>query len=77
MPFWASACIVRVDPKVQEFATLMTEIRITALKIDGSAGIPASTMAITKGEPRDSEVGSAYRGLFAGTINPMRKRLTI
>ncbi len=41
-PFAARACIVRVEPKVQELATLMTEIKITALKIDGRALMPAS-----------------------------------
>ena len=42
VPFAARAWIVRVDPKVQEFATLMTEIKMTALKIDGRALMPAS-----------------------------------
>ena len=42
LPFAARAWNVRVDPKVQELATLMTEIKITALKIEGSALMPAS-----------------------------------
>ena len=49
-PFAARACIVRVEPKVQELATLMTEIKMTALKIEGRYWMPASSMATTKGE---------------------------
>jgi hypothetical protein len=39
-----------VEPKVHEFATLMTEIKMTALKMDGRALMPASWIAMTKGE---------------------------
>jgi hypothetical protein len=42
--------MVRVEPKVHELATLMTEIVIIALKIDGRALIPARLMAMTNGE---------------------------
>jgi hypothetical protein len=49
-PFAARACIVRVEPKVQALATLMTAMRMTALKMDGRTLIPASWIAITKGE---------------------------
>jgi hypothetical protein len=44
--------MVLVDPKVQEFATLITEIRIMALKMDGRALTPASSIAMTNGECR-------------------------
>jgi hypothetical protein len=42
IPLAASAWMVRVEPNVQEFATLMTAIRMTALKIDGKTLMPAS-----------------------------------
>jgi len=42
--------MVRVEPNVHEFATLMTETVIITLKIDGRASIFASRIAITKGE---------------------------
>lgn len=42
MPLLARAWMVRVEPKVHELATLMTEMRITALKIPGRTLIPAS-----------------------------------
>ena len=50
LPFAARACIVRVDPNVHELATLRTEIKITALKIEGRTLIPANWMAMTKGD---------------------------
>ena len=37
---------------MHELATLITEIKIMALNIEGSALMPASSMAITKGECR-------------------------
>ena len=74
-PFAARAWIVRVEPKVQELATLMTEIKMTALKIEGRTLMPASWIAMTKGECRDEEPSPLYKGLSAGTINPTRKRL--
>jgi hypothetical protein len=49
VPRTASAWIVRVEAKAELFATLMTEIVMTALKMDGKILIPASRMAITKG----------------------------
>lgn len=75
-PLAARACIVRVEPKVQEFATLRTAIKMTALKIDGRTLIPASWIAMTKGDPRDSEPPLVYKGLFSGTTKPTRRRLT-
>ena len=54
VPFAARACIVRVEPKVHELATLKTEIKITALKIDGRALIPASLQVL--------RVSTALRG---------------
>jgi hypothetical protein len=76
IPFAARAWIVRVEPKVQELATLMTAMRITALKMDGSTLIPASWIAMTKGECRDVEPSPLYSGLSDGTIKPTSKRLT-
>jgi hypothetical protein len=43
---------------VHELATLITEIKIMALNIEGSALIPASSIAITKGERRLSPPGA-------------------
>lgn len=77
MPFAARACMVRVEPNVHEFATLMTEIKMTALKTDGRALTPASWIARTKGEWRDEEPSVWYKSLLYGTINPTRKRLTM
>jgi hypothetical protein len=42
LPLEANACIVRVEPNVHEFATLMTEIKMTALKMEGKTLTPAS-----------------------------------
>lgn len=67
---------MRVEPYVQELATLMTAMRMTAFIIEGRTLIPASWMAITKGEWRDSAPSPEYRGLSAGTIKPTRNRLT-
>lgn len=50
IPFWQRAWIVRVEANVQELATEITLTVITALKIDGSALIPASWNDSTKGE---------------------------
>ena len=55
IPLAARACIVRVEPKVQELATLMTAIKMTALKIDGSTGTRAIWIAMTNGERREVE----------------------
>jgi hypothetical protein len=43
---------------VHELATLITEIKIIALKIDGSALMPAVSIAMTKGERRLSAPGA-------------------
>ena len=45
--------MVLVEPNVHEFATLMTAIKIIALKMDGKALIPASWIAMTNGDRRD------------------------
>ncbi len=74
VPFAARAWIVRVEPKVQEFATLMTAIKITALKTDGSALMPASWIAMTKGDAREPSLSN--NGEFSGTIKPTINRLT-
>jgi hypothetical protein len=62
---------------VQELATLMTAIKMTALKIEGRTLIPASSMAMTKGEVREAPPSLEYRGLSAGTFNPTRNKLTM
>lgn len=77
IPCAARAWIVLVEPKVHELATLRTEIRMTALKMEGRTLMPASWMAMTKGEWRDDDPSPVYRGLSAGTFRPMRKRLTM
>lgn len=50
IPVAPIACMVRVDAKVQEFATDMTEMVMTALKTEGKPLTPASLIARTKGE---------------------------
>ena len=77
LPLAANAWKVLVEPKVHELATLITEIKIMALKIDGSALMPASSIAMTKGERRLSAPGALNNGLLAGTMRPTRKRLTM
>ncbi len=76
MPSAAMACMVRVEPKVHEFATLITEMVITAFMTDGRPLIPASVIARTNGEafvllfdaPRSFSESD-------GTTKPTRKRL--
>ena len=50
MPLAARACMVRVEPKVQEFATLRTDMVMTALKTEGRPLTPAIWIASTKGD---------------------------
>lgn len=50
MPRAARAWMVRVEPKVAELATLMTEIVMTAFMTDGRPLIPAFWIETTKGE---------------------------
>jgi hypothetical protein len=62
---------------VAEFATLMTEMVMTALKTEGRPLTPASLIAYTKGEalvlaPDDPNKTSE----FDGTRRPKMKRLT-
>ena len=65
--------MVRVDPKVHELATLMTEIVIMTLKIEGRALMPANLIAITKGEYFElAPVEFNKFGLVDGTISPRR-----
>ena len=76
MRFIASACRVRVEAKVAELATLMTESVMTALKTDGRPAIPASLIASTKGEAfvfaPDAPSNSS---LSDGRIKPRMNRL--
>lgn len=50
MPCMARACSVRVEPKVQELATEMTERVMTAFMMEGRTAILAVWKARTKGE---------------------------
>lgn len=75
LPFAANAWKVLVEANVHELATLITEIRMTALKTEGRALMPASSMAMTKGERRDSDPPELYNWLLLGTMRPMRNKL--
>jgi hypothetical protein len=58
---------------VHELATLITEMVMITLKIEGSALIPARRMAITKGENLEFAPEEFNKfGLSDGTINPRR-----
>lgn len=62
---------------MHEFATLMTEIVMMALKIDGKTLIPASLIATTKGEYFELAPDAFNRfSLSDGTINPTMKSET-
>jgi len=77
MPFKARAWRVRVEAKVQELATLMTLIVMTALKTLGKPLTPAFVMAITKGESLVFELEAPKRrGSLPGTISPRMNKLT-
>lgn len=77
IPFAARACIVRVDPNVHELATLKTAIKMTALKIEGRTSMPASLMAMTKGELCDADAVSLVNSLVCdGMSKPTKARLT-
>lgn len=74
IPLDASACMVRVEPKVHELATLRTDIVMTALKTEGSPLTPASWIASTKGEALVSEPDEPRRrSSLEGTIKPIMK----
>lgn len=74
----AIACIVRVDPKVQVFATDKTEMVITALKMDGRTLMPASLMARTKGDAFElAPDAPSRRSSSEGRMVPRMKRLTM
>ena len=77
IPCPARDWIVRVEAYVAEFATLMTEMVMTALNTEGRPWTPAVAIASTKGEalvlaPEDPN----NTGEFDGTIRPKMKRLT-
>lgn len=77
MPRAARACIVRVEPYVQEFATESTEIVMTALKTEGRPLTPAFWMASTKGEALVLAPDEPRRpGSSEGKIKPTMKRET-
>lgn len=78
IPLSAIACKVRVEPKVHEFATLRTEMAITALKMEGRILTPASWMASTNGEALELEPEDfSRRGSVDFMIKPRMKRLTM
>ena len=69
--------MVRVEPKVQELATLRTEMVMMELNTEGRPCTPASTMASTKGEAFVSEPPDpSSRSEFEGTIRPTMNRVT-
>lgn len=69
--------MVRVEPKVQEFATDRTAMVIQALKMEGRALMPAIWMAMTKGEALVlAPDASRRRSSSEGTMRPRMKRLT-
>jgi len=49
-PCWARAARVRDDPKIDEFPTDRTAIKMTTFITEGRIFIPALLMAMTKGE---------------------------
>lgn len=68
---------MRVEANVQELATLMTEMVMTAFKTEGRPLTPALVMAMTKGESFVFEFEAPRRrGSLPGTIRPRMKRLT-
>ena len=68
------ACIVRVEAKVQELATEMTEMVMTALKTDGRPLTPADLIASTNGEAAVLSFEAPRRsGESDGTIRPTMK----
>lgn len=74
IPLDASACMVRVEPKVHELATLRTDMVMTALKTDGRPLTPASWIASTKGEALVSPLDEPRMcGSLEGTIKPIMK----
>ena len=75
VPVDPNACIVRVEAKVHEFATEMTESVITALKTDGRPWTPASLIARTKGEAAVLLFEAPRRSFESdGTMRPTMKR---
>ena len=75
LPLEPKACIVRVEAKVHEFATEMTEMVMTALKTEGRPLTPASLIARTKGEAAVLSFEAPRSSLESvGTIRPTIKR---
>ena len=69
------ACIVRVEAKVHEFATEMTEMVMTTLKTDGRPLTPANLIARTNGEAAVLSFEAPRRSSESeGTIKPTMKR---
>lgn len=60
LPCAAEVWNVLVGANVDEFATLITDMMMTALKTEESALMPTSSMALTKGECRDSDPLELY-----------------
>jgi hypothetical protein len=74
MPLAARACMVRDEPYVQLFATLITEMVMTALKTEGRPLTPAYLIASTKGEALVlAPLAPRRSGLLEGTIRPTMK----
>lgn len=66
--------MVRVEPKVHEFATLRTDMVMTALKTEGRPLTPAIWIASTKGEALVFAPDEPRRSLsFEGRISPTIK----
>jgi len=69
--------MVRVDANVQELATDMTLIVMTALNTEGNPLTPAFVIAMTNGESLVLELAAPIkRGSSDATIRPRRNRLT-
>jgi hypothetical protein len=73
-PIPARAAIVLEDPYVEEFPTERTEIKMTALKTEGSTFMPPNSMAMTNGDAA-APVPFSRLGLVYGTMKPINRRL--
>ncbi len=71
-PCTASAASVREEPNSEEFATERTDIMITVFMTESSPMIPASVMAMTKGDAFESTLDRVIKdGWLYGTSKPM------
>lgn len=71
-PCSASAARVRVAPYMEELATERTAIITTAFMTESRPEIPASFMAMMKGEAFESTLlRDMSSGLVYGTVSPM------